>query len=239
MLWGKCYPCCWTTPFPDLPGLYLLLYKRSLQLTGALAPAPRAHFIECPQPTRCAADAMRCAVGCKETSSKEPLHTSTGMMRPIFLTALMVFAGCNGQSSGAATANDERTLQLSSDLERAVQEGRVRIEVRGLQNTSSPQSYGGTTFMHKATVVATGDSILSRRPFFVLFTVKRISGGDPGSTRGADENALVSMSGGIGEFAVGGGYRTSAEKWEPEKIEITPVAIIPAAPIKGTSVREQ
>lgn len=121
----------------------------------------------------------------------------------------------------------------------AYKAGRLKFELRGLINASSKATYGdGATYSHRATVIATGDSSLVNLTYYLLFRVKRISGGDPAYPRGSDDYAVVLVERGLGNLAISGGYRTSSEKWDPEVIEVTPIGVEPVITVSGTPVRE-
>ena len=140
------------------------------------------------------------------------------MIRLAFVLALTA-VGC---SVGGSSSQASRP----SEVDAAILEGRLRFEVRGLTTEVEKPTYGGATFTHKATIVAMGDSALSRGTYFVLLSVKRVSGGDPDAPRKDDDFTLVLVQNGVGEMSESGGYRTSSERWETEKLEVAPHAVI-------------
>lgn len=146
--------------------------------------------------------------------------------------AVLVLAGSIGCAAAPAPTS-------ADDLAKAFSLGKLRFEVRGLKNEVEKGEYS-TTYTHKATVVAIGDSSLTKRPYWVLFSVKRLSGGDPESPRDATDIALVFIRDGVGELEESGGYKikSSPPSWAAEVIEIAPLAVIPLVPIAGNAVRE-
>lgn len=139
--------------------------------------------------------------------------------RVTLLFAIVVFAGCSG-------------TPLSQDLD-------VRFEVRGLQAVAEEQETY-TTFNQKATIVATGKD--AKRTYNVVFRVKHISGGDPGSVPAGNRYTGVLVVDGVGDFTEFSGSRNKktsyqeAETWQPEQVELVPLAYsvwreIPAAPV--------
>ncbi len=111
-----------------------------------------------------------------------------------------------------------------------------RFEVRGLKNVGSKTSYStATSFSHTATIVALGDSVATRGTYLVLVSVKRVEGGDPEEPRDPNDNAMVLVRGGVGEFAAYGGFRTSDERWDPEKIEVQIIGALPIIEISDTT----
>jgi hypothetical protein len=158
-------------------------------------------------------------------------------MRFVLVAALLLMAvGCGDRTSHASELGN-KDISLD-EIAHAHQNGRLRFEVRGLTTEATTASYGGTTFVHKATVVALGDSVLTKRPYWLLYSVKRLSGGDPGHTRKKEDFTLVFVRDGIGELSESGGYRTSAEKWEPEQVELAPLALVPIVSISGAPIRQ-
>src|SRR3712207_6295628 len=102
----------------------------------------------------------------------------------------------------------------------------VRFEIRGLA-TRTTETESGTSFVHTGTMFAHGDSAVARRPYMVLYTVRRLSGGDPDSPRDDNDLGVAFVLNGAGDVEISGGYRTKgigtvvkAETWDPEKIEI-------------------
>lgn len=140
-------------------------------------------------------------------------------MRTALLLVVLATAGCT------RTGASPQEAQVS-DAQSAMRDGRFRFEVRGLTSTVEKPTYGGATFTHKATVVAMGDSVLTRGTYFVLLKVKRVGGGDPETPRKDGDFAVVVVQNGVGDLIVSGGYRTPSERWEPEKIEVTPVSAV-------------
>jgi hypothetical protein len=123
-------------------------------------------------------------------------------------------------------------------IARALADGSLRFELKSLSNESKSETYAATSFTHRGTVVALGDSLLTRLPYLVYFSVKRLSGGDPNLARRSDDMTLVFVHEGVGTFSVYGGYRLEKEKWEPERIEVAPVGAIPGILLAGPPVKE-
>jgi hypothetical protein len=88
-------------------------------------------------------------------------------------------------------------------------------------------------------VVATGEPQYMKGAYLLLCSVKRLAGGDPENTRADDDTTFVIVRDGIGRYRESGGYRTSNEKWEPEKIEIRPIALFDAITINGEAAQEK
>jgi hypothetical protein len=153
------------------------------------------------------------------------------MHRSSAILLLTVLVGCSRLDGGGKPSD------VAADVARAYAAGELGFDIRGLKNQAASPSYGGTNFVHRGTVVALGDSSLARRPYWVLFAVKRIAGGDPEDPRTSDDFVLVFVRDGVGEVEESGGYRTASEKWEPEQIELTPIAVVPLIPISGPAVR--
>lgn len=114
------------------------------------------------------------------------------------------------------------------DIERSIRDGLLRFEVRGLSNDENTTS-GFTQFTHRATVVAVGDEKLMARSYMVLWSVKRVAGGDPDSPRPLDDYAAVLLIDGAGKLEVSGGLRTEAESWAPEQIQLGFLGAIPVS----------
>jgi hypothetical protein len=117
----------------------------------------------------------------------------------------------------------------------------VRFEVRGLKSVFTPASTGGGgSYSHRATVVAhAADSVVARLPYTVCYTVRRISGGDPASPRDASAATCAFVNNGVGDLEVYSGYRLASESWEPEKIELVPLAFDVMFPMSGPAIAEQ
>lgn len=158
-------------------------------------------------------------------------------MRTIVLVIAVCLAGCK-DTPGTSTSGKTSSQVSVDDISRAYDDGRLRFEMRGLKTDAVSTTYGGTQFTHRATVIALGDSSLAKRPYWLLYSVKRISGGDPGAVRKKDDVTMIFVRDGIGEMTEGGGYRTTSEKWEQEQIEVMPIALIPSIPIAGPAVRQ-
>ena len=117
--------------------------------------------------------------------------------------------------------------------------------MRGLTTKTSSGYEGGTSYQHVATVVALGDEKLTSTPFWIVFSVKRVKGGDPDSLRtnqqmtglfsGPNEDssrvAIVAIGRGVGQLEINGGFRAKGEFWEPEEIEVVPVSFLPLIPL--------
>ena len=119
----------------------------------------------------------------------------------------------------------------------------VRFELRGLRNVGETSTYGAsssTTYRHVATIVAHAeDSASLRRTYTVCYRVRRLSGGDPTSPREPNALACAIVMNGVGDLDLYAGLRSSADSWEPEKIELTPHAFDFWYPISGSPVSEQ
>lgn len=153
--------------------------------------------------------------------------------------------GCQRSAVAASETADSGTPHAGraarvdfAEVADAYQTGRLKIEVRNLTNTGDRNSAGGISYAHKATVVLTGDSALVHRPYYVLFSIRRLSGGDPATPRGAGDISTTFVENGVGDFFSSGGYRGSDEKWDAEAIELTPVGIFPVIPISGPASHE-
>jgi hypothetical protein len=71
----------------------------------------------------------------------------------------------------------------------------------------------------------------------LLCSVKRISGGDPDTPR-LQDSLTVFIKDGIGRLNIYAGDRSGNEKWQPERIEVQPIAIFPAVVITSHAVQE-
>jgi hypothetical protein len=146
------------------------------------------------------------------------------MMRPLVALPVLVAIACN-QSARSSSSPPA-----------------VRFELRGLRNVSETSTFGtskSTSFTHTGTVVAhADDSAALRRTYTVCYRVRRLSGGDPDSPQEPNALACAIVMNGVGDLQFSGGYRTSAETWEPEKIELTPHGFFPWYPMSGESVKE-
>ena len=118
----------------------------------------------------------------------------------------------------------------------------VRFEIRGLKVESAESEYS-TTFTHKATIVALGDSAVAVRPYLVTIRVNRLTGGDPDRAGQYPVDAVFPVVSGVGDFEAWGGSRPKrtsyqpAETWEPEKLELTIVGFAPMFSLPSNSVR--
>jgi hypothetical protein len=149
----------------------------------------------------------------------------------------MVTVACSQQSPSApATAAAEKaTAVVSPSVVDAFNSGKLRFEIRGLQN----QKKSGGSFTHEGMLVMTGEPQYTKGVYLLLCSVKRLAGGDPEETRTDDDTTLVIIKDGIGRISIFGGYRASGEKWEPEKIEVRPIAIFNSIAINGEAVQEK
>lgn len=143
-----------------------------------------------------------------------------------------------GTSAGSNTSSDAPS---NSDFQGAITGGRLRFELRGLATDAKTSSYGGVTYEHKATVVVTGDSALAHQPMLLVYRATRLAGGDPGALRDATDFRLAQVTGGVGSITESGGYRTKEERWDPEKIELRIIGVLPITmlPTAGQSVARQ
>lgn len=142
------------------------------------------------------------------------------MLRAFTLTLSVLAAqACTGLNSNPKVARS------SSEL--------PRFEIRGL-NTSADKSEFSTTFRHKGTIVALGDSAETSGTYLVLVSISRISGGDPDAPRDPNDYLPVIVRGGVGDLSIYGGFRLPSEKWEPEKIELRIFGAIPAITVADT-----
>jgi hypothetical protein len=119
----------------------------------------------------------------------------------------------------------------------------VRFEIRGLKTRAEDGQYG-ITYTHTATILAHGDSAVLARPYTVLLTIRRLSGGDPDQPRQDPDYGGAIVVGGTGDLAISGGYKskgvrgvTEGEKWEPEKIEVRIIGYDYFTPIRSEPVR--
>ncbi len=159
-------------------------------------------------------------------------------MKLLFLctTAFLLATACNRSEPPAAQEEVSAARVASTlstpDVISALESGKVKFEIRGLKNVPPDNTLESTNFTHKASIVVSGELPYAKYPYMVTFAVKRLSGGDPDSPRNADW-VFTQVTDGYGEFADSGGYRTKDEKWEPEKVQVTPVAVLPLVPVPG------
>jgi hypothetical protein len=73
----------------------------------------------------------------------------------------------------------------------------------------------------------------------VLYSVRRLSGGDPDAPRPANDYVTVLVQRGLGEIRESGGFRWSTETWEPEKIELTPIGFVALSSLSGAPIQSQ
>ena len=161
--------------------------------------------------------------------------------RPSFLVlVLLLFSvACNPSSDTSATTKAVSAPVVDVvEIQQNIKTGRLRFEIRGLTNEVQEKSYGAKSFQHSAVVIPVGDSKYVKGDFLVVFSVKRLSGGDPENTRKPDDITMVYIHEGMGRFTESGGYKAKDEKWEPEKIEVRPQVVFIGAPIVGTAVQE-
>ena len=157
------------------------------------------------------------------------------------LSSALALLGCLAACQGANGPSGARSAGPLATLDRAVaaiDAGTLRFEVRGLKNEESGSTTYGTTFLHKATVVAIGDSSLSKLPYELVYSIKRLSGGDPKAPRESDDRVAVLVLNGVGDLSFSGGYKSATDKWDPEVVELTPFAMIPVFSFHGPTVHE-
>ena len=154
------------------------------------------------------------------------------------VTIGMVACSQPGQTTGNAT-DTPRSADVAPQIADALNSGKLKFEIRGLQNDAQKMSYGGTSFSHTAVVVATGEPQYTKGVYILLCSVKRLAGGDPENTRSDDDTSLVIIRDGIGRYKEGGGYRGKDEKWDAEKIEIRPIALFNGMQINGEAAQEK
>lgn len=125
----------------------------------------------------------------------------------------------------------------------------VSFEIRGLRNEQhvSATAFGSTvSYEHRGTLIAKGDSGVAHRDYIVFVTVRRMSGGDPGFPRDAQELLSILVHGGVGDIVISGGGRVSYNDknvtveapWAPEVVEISIVGFLPIRPLPPNVVRE-
>jgi hypothetical protein len=118
----------------------------------------------------------------------------------------------------------------------------VRFEIRGLKVESTESEYS-TSFTHKATIVALGDSAIAVLPYLVAIRISRTSGGDPDRAGQYPVDVVIPVIHGVGDFEMWGGSREKrtsyqpAATWEPEKLELTIVGFSPMFPLASTATR--
>jgi hypothetical protein len=118
----------------------------------------------------------------------------------------------------------------------------VRFEIRGLRLESIESEYA-TSFWHRASIVALGDSAAASGTYLVVLRVNRISGGNPELVSPNPMTVIEPVVAGAGDFSWDGGYRSkrtryqAAETWEPTKIEITVVGFVAAHDLPPLPVR--
>ena len=152
--------------------------------------------------------------------------------------ACMVTVACSQQSPSApatTAAAEKATAVVSPSVVDAFNSGKLRFEIRGLQN----QKKSNGSFTHDAMLVMTGEPEYTKGVYLLLCSVKRLAGGDPENTRTDDDTTLVIIKDGIGRISIYGGFRGSGEKWEPEKIEVRPIAIFNAIALRGEEAQEK
>jgi hypothetical protein len=152
------------------------------------------------------------------------------------LGALLGAQACN---RAPATSEDSQRSSLVSHaaVEKALSSGELKFGVRGLRNEATLNSYG-VSYLHRAVIVAVGQAPYTKGTYFVLFTVTRTAGGDPISLRDGEQTVTAVVRNGIGDFVVGGGFKSSSENWDPERIRLDMIGVIPALSLTG-SVTEQ
>jgi hypothetical protein len=158
----------------------------------------------------------------------------------VLLAWCLLLCGCSSnqqaqQGTGEKTASSDDLQEAQKDIA----SGNLTFELRGLTNESSKREYGGTTYMHTAVVVPVGNSKYTKMTYLVVYSAKRLAGGDPESPRKDDDIEVVVVRDGIGRFASSGGYRTKEEKWDPEHIEVRPIVAFVGTPTNGTPVQER
>jgi hypothetical protein len=152
---------------------------------------------------------------------------------------LISISACSSQPSSATTTPAPSMSPMSSAaLVDAFNTGKLKFEVRELQNKSSKSSYGGTSYHHEGIVVVTGEPQYAKGAYLLYYSVKRLSGGDPENTRPPEDYTTAFIHDGIGHIQEPGGYRTPDEKWEPEKIEIKPFALLSLPTLNGEAMQE-
>lgn len=109
----------------------------------------------------------------------------------------------------------------------------VRFEVRPF-TTTKDEGEVGTSFDHKAPVLAIGDSSDARRPYLVVVRLIHVSGGDPEIWGDHKEVPLsIPVINGVGEIAVSGGFRMKAstyqkgDTWDPAQFRVEIVGYAP------------
>jgi len=118
----------------------------------------------------------------------------------------------------------------------------IRFEVRGLRVERSENEYT-TTFFHRATIVALGDSAITAQPYLVAVRSVRVSGGDPDVPSRSPADGLILVVNGVGDFELWGGSRTKrgqylrGETWEPGKVEVSVVGFAPMFALPNSPVR--
>lgn len=121
-----------------------------------------------------------------------------------------------------------------STIGAALADGRLKIELRGLRNIMTEESYG-RSYIHTGSFVTIGDSLFTKRTLMILSMIKRISGGDSTQKRESNEFNVTTIINGVGEFKVYGGNHVKSQPWEPEKIEVRPIAVLPWENFKSIS----
>lgn len=159
---------------------------------------------------------------------------------PFLLLVLLLFSlACNPSSDTSTTTKAVAAPVFdATEIQQDIKTGKLKFEIRGLANEAQEKNYGGKGFQHSAIVIPVGDSKYVKGDFLLFCSVKRLSGGDPESTRKADDFTTVYIHGGMGRLAESGGYRSKDEKWEPERIEVRPEVVFIGTPIVGTAVQE-
>ena len=136
-------------------------------------------------------------------------------MRWYHAGALVLVLGCNGAAADKAAIAAVPTFEIRG----------FKVEA----TKSSPgTAYEGTSFHHKGTIVAHGDSALTKQAYLVLVKVTRISGGDPENP--TESESWATVVDGVGDLTIYDGYRSAGDKWDTPKLR---VQVIGAVPVRG------
>jgi hypothetical protein len=167
------------------------------------------------------------------------MQTSSGFIALLCTLLAFTTVACSNSTEAAnGSANVAQRKSVMFNAADAFNSGKLKFEIRGLQNESEGASYG-TVYRHKGMIVTVGDPQYIKGVYLLVCSVKRIGGGDPEHRRIDDWFELLVIRDGFGRIDIQGGYRPPSEKWEPERIELRPVAVFSGVTINAEPVQEK
>jgi len=95
------------------------------------------------------------------------------VLAPVATLLVLTCCGPSGPSK-SEVPKDSLTATNSSQLAQAFNSGKVTFEIRGLLNEKE-----GSSFVHKAMVIVTGDRQYAKGNYLVFFSIKHVGDGDP------------------------------------------------------------